>query len=310
MRKKIIVIVGPTAVGKTALSIEAAKKFDGEVISGDSMQVYRHLNIGTAKVTKEEMKGIPHHLIDILHPGDNFSVADFQHRVRECIDDIYSRNKTVIIAGGTGLYIQSVLYDYNFSDQARSMDYQEEIEKEIKEKGIESAYNRLKTVDPDQAAKIHPNNERRLIRALEVYDRTGFTMTEQQQRQHESRYDPYIVGLEMERTILYNRINRRVEAMLEQGLLEEVRRMVDQGLEYSQAMRGIGYKELLPYIKGEISLDQAVELLKRNSRRFAKRQYTWFRNKMSVHWYGILPETKDQVFENILKDLEGFLRKK
>ncbi|MFC4404502.1 tRNA (adenosine(37)-N6)-dimethylallyltransferase MiaA [Gracilibacillus xinjiangensis] len=310
MAQKIIVIVGPTAVGKTALSIEVAKQFNGEVISGDSMQVYRGLDIGTAKVTTEEMQGIRHHLIDILNPGENFSVADFQYRVRECISDIHSRGKHVIIAGGTGLYIQSVLYDYHFSEQARSSAYHQKIEDEIKKDGIQSVYNRLKMVDPDQAAKIHPNNERRLIRALEIYDRTGITMSEQQEQQNESIYDHYIVGLEMDRTILYNRINQRVDDMLKKGLVNEVQQMVDQGLENTQAMRGIGYKEILPYVKEEVPLEQAVELLKRNSRRFAKRQYTWFRNKMNVHWYDILPETKDEVFQNILTDLEGFFRKK
>ncbi|KAB8138813.1 tRNA (adenosine(37)-N6)-dimethylallyltransferase MiaA [Gracilibacillus oryzae] len=308
MRQKIMVIVGPTAVGKTALSIEAAKQFNGEVISGDSMQVYRGLDIGTAKVTKEEMQGIPHHLIDILEPGESFSVADFQKQVRECITDIHSRGKCVIIAGGTGLYIQSVLYDYQFSEKARSTDFQKRIEAEIIENGIDSVYNRLKRVDPEQADKIHPNNERRLIRALEVYDRTGITMTEQQKQQDESLYDHYIVGLEMERSILYHRINERVDNMMKQGLTAEVQHMIEQGLENSQAMRGIGYKELIPYVKGEMPLEAALESLKRNSRRFAKRQYTWFRNKMPVHWYNILPETRDEVFQNILADLEGFLK--
>ncbi|PWU68797.1 tRNA (adenosine(37)-N6)-dimethylallyltransferase MiaA [Gracilibacillus dipsosauri] len=310
MKQKIIVVVGPTAVGKTALSIKVAKEFNGEIISGDSMQVYREMDIGTAKVTEQEMAGIPHHLIDILDPADSFSVADFQKRVRESIREIAARNKTVIIAGGTGLYIQSVLYDYQFAEEERNAIYQQRIESEIETKGIEAVYERLKQIDPEQAEKIHPNNKRRLIRALEVYDRTGKTMTEYQQDQNEMLYDAYIVGLDMDRAVLYDRINARVDQMVEDGLLEEVKKLLDNGYEHTQSMRGIGYKELIPYYKGEISLEGALDLLKRNSRRFAKRQYTWFKNKMPVQWYSILPETKEKVFRIILSDLEGFLIKK
>ncbi|MFD2657122.1 tRNA (adenosine(37)-N6)-dimethylallyltransferase MiaA [Gracilibacillus thailandensis] len=309
MKEKLVVIVGPTAVGKTALSIEVAKKFNGEVISGDSMQIYKGLDIGTAKVTEAEKAGIPHYMIDILDPVDSFSVADFQKQVQENIDRIQEKDKLPVIAGGTGLYIQSVLYDYQFAASERSNEYHEQIEMEMERDGIDSVYQRLMQIDPLQAEKIHPNNRRRLIRALEVYDRTGMTMTEyQQKQQEESRYDFRIIGLEMDRPLLYERINQRVDQMVEEGLIEEVRRLYQAGLENTQAMRGIGYKEILPYLKGEQSLEEAINNLKRNSRRFAKRQYTWFKNKMPVDWYSITVETKNQVFQNILADLEGFYK--
>ncbi|WP_058307737.1 tRNA (adenosine(37)-N6)-dimethylallyltransferase MiaA [Gracilibacillus massiliensis] len=311
MKEKLVVIVGPTAVGKTALSIELAQAFNGEVISGDSMQVYKGLDIGTAKVTDEEKSGIAHYMIDILDPAQSFSVADFQKRVNQHIKSIVANDKHPIIAGGTGLYIQSVLYNYQFSDSKRSNQYQENIEQEIEHNGIEKVYQRLKNVDPHQAEKIHPNNHRRVIRALEVYDRTGITMTDYQKAQQmESNYDFRIIGLEMDRKLLYDRINERVDKMIENGLIDEVNHYYRQGLENAQAMRGIGYKEIIPYLKGEQSLEEVVDLLKRNSRRFAKRQYTWFKNKMPVEWYPITVETKDQVFQTILSDLEGFYKER
>ncbi|MDX8047017.1 tRNA (adenosine(37)-N6)-dimethylallyltransferase MiaA [Gracilibacillus sp. S3-1-1] len=309
MKEKLTIIVGPTAVGKTALSIEIAKKFQGEVISGDSMQIYKGLDIGTAKVTDEEKEGINHYMIDILDPSASFSVADFQKQVQENIETIYAKDKRAIIAGGTGLYIQSVLYNYQFAENERSSLYEKQIEAEINQKGIDSVYQRLQRIDPVQAEKVHPNNRRRLIRALEVYDRTGITMTEHQQNQvKEALYDVRIIGLEMERALLYDRINERVDQMVEDGLIEEVKHFYEKGLENCQSMRGIGYKEIIPYLKGDVSLDEAIDILKRNSRRFAKRQYTWFKNKMPVEWYPITVETKDQVFQNILADLEGFYK--
>ncbi|UOQ85652.1 tRNA (adenosine(37)-N6)-dimethylallyltransferase MiaA [Gracilibacillus salinarum] len=311
MKQKLVVIVGPTAVGKTALSIEVAKKFGGEVISGDSMQIYRGLDIGTAKVTETEKNGVPHHMIDIVEPDQTFSVADFQQAVDQNIQALYHQNKLPIIAGGTGLYIQSVLYGYQFSENQRSEGYQKIIEEEIEREGIDNVFKRLERVDPVQAKKIHPNNQRRLIRALEVYDRTGMTMTAyQNSQQQDSAYDFRIIGLEMDRQLLYERINQRVDMMIEQGLIAEVEQLYRAGLEDCQSMRGIGYKEIIPYLKGEQSLEEATELLKRNSRRFAKRQFTWFKNKMPVDWYSIRPETKHKVFQNILSDLEGFFAKR
>ncbi|SFD78785.1 tRNA dimethylallyltransferase [Lentibacillus persicus] len=310
MKKTIIAIVGPTAVGKTSLSLEVANRFNGEVISGDSMQVYQGLDIGTAKVTEEERENIPHYMIDIKNPAESFSVADYQSYVQHYIEKIDSRGKLPVIAGGSGLYIQAALYNYQFSDKKRDPELTGQLEKKLEEQGSGVLYEQLKQVDPEQAAKIHPNNHRRLIRALEVYESTGKTMTEFQrtQRNH-SPYNPIFIGLEMDRERLYQRINKRIDEMLAKGLVEEAKSLYDQGYENYQAMRGIGYKEFIPYFKGEQPFNETVQLLKRNSRRYAKRQYTWFKNKMDVNWYTVSPEHASGVFENILADLAGMLQK-
>ncbi|UFU01113.1 tRNA (adenosine(37)-N6)-dimethylallyltransferase MiaA [Radiobacillus kanasensis] len=309
MKQQVVVIVGPTAVGKTALSVEIAKAFQGEIISGDSMQIYKGMDIGTAKVTEEERQGIPHYLIDFKQPDESFSVAEFQNLVEHSILEISQKGKLPIIAGGTGLYIQAALYGYEFSETKRNDTYQKKIEKEIELQGTNAVYERLKKVDPIQAEKVHPNNTRRLVRALEVYDRTGQTMTENHEKQlEESKYEPILIGLEMERSRLYERINLRVDQMIEQGLMKEVEYFYTKGLTDSQSMKAIGYKEFIPYFEGEQSEEKSIELLKRNSRRYAKRQMTWFKNKMNVDWYSILPETKETVFQNILSDLAGKIR--
>ncbi|WP_092504931.1 tRNA (adenosine(37)-N6)-dimethylallyltransferase MiaA [Virgibacillus subterraneus] len=310
MKKPVIAIVGPTAVGKTRLSIEVAESFNGEIISGDSMQVYQGLDIGTAKISEEEKQGIPHYMIDTKSPSDSFSVADYQVLVQQYINEIASHQKLPIIAGGSGLYIQAALYNYNFSDQKRNGAVTRRLEEELENLGVLTLYNRLKKIDPDQATKIHPNNHRRVIRALEIYQTTGMTMSEYQKEQkRDSPYNPIFIGLEMDRKLLYERINARVDNMLEQGLLDEVEMLYKQGFENCQSMRGIGYKEFIPYFKGEQSLIQATETLKRNSRRFAKRQYTWFKNKLDVQWYTITPETIDETFRKILDELAGMLRR-
>ncbi|WP_092492869.1 tRNA (adenosine(37)-N6)-dimethylallyltransferase MiaA [Virgibacillus salinus] len=310
MKKPVIAIVGPTAVGKTRLSIEVAESFNGEIISGDSMQVYQGLDIGTAKISEEEKQGIPHYMIDTKSPSDSFSVADYQVLVQQYINEIASHQKLPIIAGGSGLYIQAALYNYNFSDQKRNGAVTRRLEEELDNLGVLTLYNRLKKIDPDQATKIHPNNHRRVIRALEIYQTTGMTMSEYQKEQkRDSPYNPIFIGLEMDRKLLYERINARVDNMLEQGLLDEVEMLYKQGFENCQSMRGIGYKEFIPYFKGEQSLIQATETLKRNSRRFAKRQYTWFKNKLDVQWYTITPETIDETFRKILDELAGMLRR-
>ncbi|WP_010530706.1 tRNA (adenosine(37)-N6)-dimethylallyltransferase MiaA [Lentibacillus jeotgali] len=308
MKQKVISIVGPTAVGKTKLSIDIAGRFNGEVISGDSMQVYKGLDIGTAKVTEKERDGIPHYMIDIKNPEEPFSVADYQKLVQHYIDEIDSRGKLPIIAGGSGLYIQAALYDYHFSNQRRNENITRQLESELAEHGSAVMHRRLKEIDPDQAAKTHPNNHRRLIRALEVYETTGVTMSEYQKNQSKnSPYQPIFIGLEMDRHLLYERINDRVDHMLEEGLLDEVKLLYELGYENHQSMRGIGYKEFIPYFKGEQSFDDTVNLLKRNSRRYAKRQYTWFKNKMDVKWYAVTPESHEVIFRNILTDLAGML---
>ncbi|MUK90725.1 tRNA (adenosine(37)-N6)-dimethylallyltransferase MiaA [Ornithinibacillus sp. L9] len=311
MKNKVVAIVGPTAVGKTKLSLEVAKQFDGEIISGDSMQVYKGMDIGTAKIKKQEMQGIPHHLIDIRNPDESFSVADFKECVQTYIDEISNNNKLPIIVGGSGLYIQATLFDYNFATKKRDETITKRLEEELKRNGNEALYHRLKKIDPIQAEKIHPNNYRRVIRALEIVETTGLTMSEYHANQsNESPYDVQLIGLEMDRKTLYDRINKRVDQMVEEGIVEEVRHLYEQGYENCQSMKAIGYKEFLPYFKGEINLDQAIQILKQNSRRYAKRQYTWFKNKMDVHWYTITPETIDDKIQIISQDLAGFLKER
>lgn len=308
MKKRIIVIVGPTAVGKTSLSISLARRLDGEIISGDSMQVYRGMDIGTAKIRPEEMEGIPHHLIDIRNPDETYSAAEFKRDVNEKVTEITEKNRIPILVGGSGLYIQAALYDFNFSDIPRDEKWTEKLMKEAGEDGIDRIYRKLKEVDPEQAEKIHPNNHRRIIRALEIYEATGKTKTEwEKEQKRESPYEPLIIGLTMEREKLYEQINRRVDQMMENGLLEEVETLYRQGYENTQAMKAIGYKEFIPYLEGEIMLEDAIETLKRNSRRFAKRQYTWFRNKLPVTWYLINPEEKDEKFLQIINNVAGIL---
>lgn len=308
MKQKVIAIVGPTAVGKTRLSIEVAKKFGGEIISGDSMQVYKGMDIGTAKIKEEEMAGIPHHMIDIKSPNEDFSVADFQYYVQKYIEEISARNHIPIIVGGSGLYIQAVLQNYNFSKEKRDDALTKRLEDEMKQKGIEPLFDRLKTIDPNQAEKIHPNNFRRVLRALEIFEKTGLTMTEYQKQQASSSpYESLLIGLEMDRELLYKRINQRVDGMVREGLLEEVKGLIEKGYENYQSMKAIGYKELIPYFTGEVPLETSIELLKRNSRRYAKRQYTWFKNKMDVNWYELTPSTMTEKFNDILTDLAGFI---
>lgn len=310
VKKTVIAIVGPTAVGKTKLSIEIAKKFNGEIISGDSMQVYRGMDIGTAKVTKAEQDDIPHYMLDIKDPNEPFTAAEFQKKVRTYINTITDKRKLPIVVGGSGLYVQSILYDYNFSVGKRDEQMTEQLEQLVNKHGIMSLYEQLLAIDPQQAEKIHPNNHRRVIRAIEIYKTTGKTMTELQKDQTtRSPFNPIVIGLQMDRQLLYNRINERVDKMIHNGLVEEVKTLYEHGYEQTQAMRAIGYKELIPYIKQEKSLKQCIDLLKRNSRRFAKRQYTWFKNKMDVQWYTITPETYNKVFPIIYSDVNSLINK-
>ncbi|GEN86425.1 tRNA (adenosine(37)-N6)-dimethylallyltransferase MiaA [Oceanobacillus sp. FSL W8-0428] len=308
MKKKVVSIVGPTAVGKTALGIAAAKKFQGEIISGDSTQIYIGMDIGTAKVTQEETEGIPHHMIDIIRPDQPFSVADFQEHVKYHIEAVHERGNLPIIVGGSGLYIQSVLFDYHFSDQRRDEELTNQLFQQIEAEGTEKLYERLKQVDPEQAGKVHPNNHRRLVRALEVYELTGLTMSDyQKEQQAESPYDPFIIGLDMERAILYDRINRRVDQMIEAGLIDEVQALIEKGYKDCQSMHAIGYKEIVAYLENRLSQTDAIAAVKQNSRKYAKRQLTWFRNKLDVNWYQLTEKEASQQMKLILSDLAGFL---
>jgi tRNA dimethylallyltransferase len=308
-KQKLIVLIGPTAVGKTKLSIELAKHFNGEIISGDSMQVYKGMDIGTAKITLEEMEGIPHHLIDIKEPDEGFSTAEFQELVRSKIKEISSRGRIPMIVGGTGLYIQSVIYDYHFTDAPSDPAFRSMLETEADAHGPDYLHERLKSEDPESAKRIHPNNVRRVIRALEIIHCTGKTASELQENQSpELLYDTAIIGLTMERELLYKRINLRVDLMLEHGLLEEVKYFYEQGLKDCQSIQAIGYKELYDYFDGKISFEAAVDNLKQNSRRYAKRQLTWFRNKMNVEWFDMsVSNDAEKKFAEISKFIEGKL---
>ena len=281
----VVAIIGPTASGKTALSIELASWLDGEIINGDAMQVYKRLDIGTAKITEPEMQGIPHHLLDIKEPTESFSVAEYQQLVRAKIEEITARGKMPIIVGGTGLYVQSVLYDFHFTkdeiDEEARKAYYEELEKV----GPEAMHARLYALDPKTAETIHPNNTRRVIRALEMVELSGTSKAnEEHNRGDVPLYNHLILGLDMDREKLYERINLRVDIMMEQGLLNEAKALYDEGIRDTQAVKAIGYKELFAYFEGRCDLDEAVEAIKQNSRRYAKRQLTYFRNKMDVQW--------------------------
>ncbi|MDN4607385.1 tRNA (adenosine(37)-N6)-dimethylallyltransferase MiaA [Sporosarcina highlanderae] len=303
----VIAIVGPTASGKTALSIELAKMLDGEVINGDAMQVYKGLDIGTAKIKKDEMDGIPHHLFDVKSPFESFSVAEYQSAVRKCIDEIMSRGKQPIIVGGTGLYIQSVLFDYRFTDEAADETVRLTLEAELAtEGGPERLYNRLLKLDPFSAEKIHPNNHRRLVRALEIIEVTGKTKNEHEQGKGQVPvYSHLIIGMDMDREILYERINRRVDQMMKEGLLKEASDLWDQGIRNVQSVQAIGYKEIHQYLEGKVSLEDTVVLIKQNTRHYAKRQMTYFRNKMEIFWFDALLDKK-KIIEGILLVLKDF----
>ena len=303
---KVIAIVGPTAVGKTSLSIDLAKRFNGEIISGDSMQVYRGLDIGTAKVTLEEQAGVLHHLIDVRDIDQSYSAANFQQAAREVIQEITDRGKVPIVVGGTGLYIQSLLWDYKLGSEGERVDesLREKYEAIAEAEGNEALWKLLQAKDPLAAEKIHYNNRKKMIRALEVFELTGHTILEPKEQPKEL-YDSFLIGLNTERKHLYRRINERVDLMVEQGGLEEAKQLAKTP--EVQAAQGIGYKEFFPYFSGECSLDSAIEEVKLHSRRYAKRQLTWFRNRMSVHWYDLVqhPEAIDEVEAAIEKWLSS-----
>lgn len=290
----VVAIIGPTASGKTALSIQLASLLDGEIINGDAMQVYKRLDIGTAKITEEEMQGIPHHLLDIKEPTENFSVAEYQQLVRAKIEEIAKRGKLPIIVGGTGLYVQSVLYDFQFTKEEIDEEARKAYYEELEKIGPEAMHTRLAALDPKTAETIHPNNTRRVIRALEMVELSGTSKAnEEHNRGDVPLYHHLILGLDMDREKLYERINLRVDIMMEKGLLQEAKKLYDEGIRDTQAVKAIGYKELFAYFDGRSTLEEAVEAIKQNSRRYAKRQLTYFRNKMDVNWVtGDIEEVK------------------
>ena len=272
----VIVIVGPTGVGKTKLSIELAKKYNGEVINADSTQVYREMDIATAKVTVEEMDGVVHHLLDIRNMDEDYSVYDFQNDCRNCINDIISRGKTPIIAGGTGLYVKAALYDYKFDLESSNFDYSSYSNDKL--------YERLLSIDPDSS--IHKNNRKRIERALSYYDSTGGILSEKE-KTDKLLYDCVFIGLTTDRNVLYDIINKRVDIMVSNGLLDEAKRIYDSGVRSKAVMTPIGYKELFSYFSGDCGFDEAISLIKQRSRNYAKRQYTWFNNQMNVNWFDV-----------------------
>lgn len=281
----LLVIAGPTASGKTALAIEIAKQIDGEVVSADSMQVYRDMNIGTAKPDAEEMDGVPHHLLDVVSPDTDFSLAGFTELAHAAIREIYERGKIPILAGGTGLYIDTVMENRPLSENSFDPAVRKRLEEEWETKGGEAMHAELAGLDPEAAARLHPNEKRRILRALEIYYTTGETKTDHLQKKSEKIYDYFVFALELPREILYNRINRRVDVMMEAGLLDEVRAVYKplRGQKRT-ALQGVGYKELIWFLEGRATLQEAVELLKRNTRRLAKRQMTWFRANSAICW--------------------------
>lgn len=288
--QKVLVIIGPTAVGKTAFGIECAGSFNGEIISGDSIQIYRGLNIGSAKPTLEELSMAKHHLIDIIDPKGSYSVRQFQQLARECIDQISSEGKLPIIVGGTGLYIKAALYDYVFYEEEEEDDQFEDLTNQ-------ELYNRLKEKDPAALEKIHINNRKRLVRALNIYNKhqTGISQIKAQQ-QHKPLYDCLIIGLTAERDELYRRIDSRVDQMIRDGLVEEIDSLLKQGVTFDdQCMQGIGYKEWKEYFDGTKSLEECIDQIKRNSHHFAKRQYTFFKNQLDVRWFSDLTEARQEV---------------
>lgn len=306
-KQPLIVLTGPTAVGKTALSIRLAKALDGEIISADSMQVYRGMDIGSAKVTKEEMDGVRHYLIDVLEPEEDFNVASFQKMAKEALEEIYSHGKLPIVAGGTGFYIQALLYDIDFQDDTGEGTMRRALEQLALEKGAEYLHSLLRQVDARSADQIHPNNVKRVVRALEYYRQTGepFSLHNQRERKRPSPYHFLYYVICSERKSLYERIDRRVDAMMSAGLVEEVQALKERGVKRGMtSMQGLGYKEILDYLDGKCSLEEAVYILKRDTRHFAKRQLTWFRREREVRWlkledYG---GDLDLVLQKILED--------
>ncbi len=281
----LIVIAGPTASGKTALSVELAKRLGGEIVSADSMQIYKYMNIGTAKPTEEEKQGIPHHMMDFKEPSETFSVADYCDMAHKVIEDIHKRGKLPIIVGGTGLYIDSLVNNVDFSDGEANAEIRAELEDMAERLGNDAVHQILLEIDPETAEKYHPNNLRRIIRAIEFYRTTGMTLSEHARLEKPSRYDSTYFCIDWEREVLYDRINRRVDIMVEDGLLDEVQGLLERGYDKSlTAMQGIGYKEFYDYFDQKATLDETLELIKMNSRRYAKRQLTWFRRNKDIHW--------------------------
>jgi len=312
MKRKLLIVAGPTAVGKTETAIQLAIRFAGEVVSADSMQIYKYMDIGSAKPTPEEQARAVHHLVDVIDPSKPFSVAEYQPMAKAAIEDVFSRGKLPIISGGTGLYVNSLIYDMDFSAPPGNKEYRRELEELAKREGSEVLHKLLAEKDPAAAERIHPNNEKKIVRALEILNEGQGRVKEfSESFQPTDDYDVILVGLERDRAELYDRINRRVDLLMDAGLVEEVKQLLDMGLaEEHISMKGIGYKEIIGYLHGEYSLEDAVELVKKNTRHYAKRQLTWFKRYETMKWFCFsekksFEENMEPVFAYVKEELCG-----
>lgn len=287
-KPKVIVICGPTASGKTALSIQLAQKINGEIISSDSMQIYKNMNIGTAKPDKQEMQGIKHYLLDFVEPNQRYSVADYKKDAENAIEDILQKGKVPIIVGGTGLYVDSLIYGIEYPNIEFDENYRKKLEKRAEKEGLEKLYEKARKIDPQAMEKISRNDQKRILRVLEIYNATGKTKTEQEieSRKNEVKYDYRVFAINMDREKLYDRINKRVDIMIQKGLIEEVENLLKKYNEFPTAMQGLGYKEVVEYIQGKVLKEDMIENIKRESRRYAKRQITWFKKNKQTIWIG------------------------
>lgn len=307
-RMPLLAIVGPTATGKTDLSVYIAQKLNAEIISADSMLVYRHMDIGTAKPSLEEKKGVQHHMIDIVDPDETFNVSIYSQAVKNLLTDFWQKNTLPILVGGTGLYVQAVIDGYSFGNTGHDQELRDRLMHECKTMGKAALHEKLKTIDPDTASRLHINNIQRVIRALEVYYLSGIKPSEMAGKE-EGQFNLLMYGLTMSREILYSRIEKRVDKMVAAGLVEEVKFLLKRG--YSQgltAMQGLGYKEIVQYLNGELSLEDAINLLKRNTRRFAKRQFTWFRRDKRIKWIDVGNQKTEEVQLEIALEAEGVFK--
>lgn len=302
-KEKVVVICGPTASGKTALSIELAKKINGEIVSCDSMQIYKEMDIGTAKTTKEEMQGIKHYMLDIISPEERYSVADYKKEAKNAIREIIKKGKTPIVVGGTGLYVDSLIYEIEYPNIEFDEEYRKKLEIQVEKEGLENLYEQAKKIDPEAIKKISQNDKKRIIRILEIYHATGYNKTEQERksREKEPEFDYKVYGLNMPREKLYKRIDLRVDIMIKQGLIEEVEKIYKKYSKFPTAMQGLGYKEVVEYLNNNLTKEEMIEKIKQETRRYAKRQMTWFRKNKQTIWLN----TENTVQNNLQIILEG-----
>ena len=302
-KPKVIVICGPTASGKTALSIELAKKINGEIVSCDSMQIYKDMDIGTAKPTIEEMQGIKHYMLDFVSPDERYSVADYKKQAKQAIREIIEKGKVPIVVGGTGLYVDSLIYEIEYQNIEFDEKYRKQLEERSEKEGLEVLYNEAKKIDPEAIIKISPNDKKRILRILEIYEATGKNKTEQEKesRKNEVEFDYKVYAISWDREKLYDRINQRVDIMIDQGLIEEVQKIYSKYNKFPTAMQGLGYKEVLEYLEGKCNKQEMIDKIKQETRRYAKRQLTWFRKNKQTIWL----DAQDKIQNNINIILEG-----